>query len=106
PTTEGTFCRVRLRLRPQDRQETIASPIRLLHTYYDSSGETFERLALTKAPVVAGHCDAGGRFLNLIQPFVYRKYLDFAAIDEVRDIKGRIDEQLERSAGLDQHVKL
>ena len=106
PTSEGTFYRVDLRLRPEGSHGTIASPIRVLQTYYDSWGETFERLALTKARVVAGHCDAGDRFLNLIQPFVYRKYLDFAAIDEVRDIKGRIDQQLERSAGLDRHVKL
>src|SRR5436309_11651993 len=44
--------------------------------------------------------------MTLLQPFVYRKYLDFVAIDEVRDIKRRIDQQLERSIGLDRHVKL
>ncbi|PYS53620.1 MAG: hypothetical protein DMG13_11915 [Acidobacteria bacterium] len=106
PTSEGSFYRVDLRLRPEGSRGTIASPIRVLQAYYDSWGETFERLALTKARVVAGDRDTGDRFMNLLQPFVYRKYLDFVAIDEVRDIKRRIDQQLERSIGLDRHVKL
>src|SRR5206468_3392645 len=84
----------------------VASPLRTLQTYYDSWGETFERLALTKARVVAGNPELGERFIELITPFVYRKYLDFAAIDEVRDIKVRIDEQVQRSVGLERHVKL
>src|SRR2546422_193471 len=54
----------------------------------------------------AGNPEPGERFIELITPFVYRKYLDFAAIDEVRDIKVRIDEQVQKSAGLERHVKL
>lgn len=105
-TSEGVFYRVDLRLRPEGSRGAVASPIRVLQTYYDSWGETFERLALTKARVVAGHEDVGERFMNLIEPFVYRKYLDFAAIDEIRDIKSRIDQQIEKSVGSERHVKL
>ena len=106
PTSESTFYRVDLRLRPEGSRGEIASPLRTLQTYYDSWGETFERLALTKARVVAGNPELGERFIELITPFVYRKYLDFAAIDEVRDVKVRIDEQVQRSVGLERHVKL
>jgi [glutamine synthetase] adenylyltransferase / [glutamine synthetase]-adenylyl-L-tyrosine phosphorylase len=96
PTSEGTFYRVDLRLRPEGSRGAIAWPLATLQTYYDSWGETFERLALTKARIVAGDSVTGQRFLELIEPFVYRKYLDVAAIDEVRDIKRRIDEQVEK----------
>jgi len=106
PTSESTFYRVDLRLRPEGSRGEIASPLRTLQTYYDSWGETFERLALTKARVVAGNPELGERFIELITPFVYRKYLDFAAIDEVRDVKVRIDEQVQRSVGLERHLKL
>jgi glutamate-ammonia-ligase adenylyltransferase len=106
PTSEGAFYRVDLRLRPEGSRGAIAFPLRTLQTYYDSWGETFERLALTKARVVAGDEDTGRRFMELIEPFVYRKYLDFAAIDEVGDIKRRINEQVEKSVGLDRDVKL
>lgn len=106
PTSEGMFYRVDLRLRPEGSRGAIALPLHTLRTYYDSWGETFERLALTKARVVAGDPDTGQRFMQLIEPFVYRKYLDFAAIDEIRDIKRRIDAQVEKSVGLERHVKL
>jgi len=105
-TSDGALYRVDLRLRPEGTRGPVASAIRTLQTYYDSWGETFERMALTKARVVAGDEDVSGRFATLIEPFVYRKYLDFAAIDEIRDIKLRIDQQVERSVGLDCHVKL
>src|SRR5207247_10888308 len=106
PTSESTFYRVDLRLRLEGSRGVIASLLRTLQTYYDSWGETFERLALTKARVVAGNPELGESFIELITPFVYRKYLDFAAIDEVRDIKVRIDEQVQKSVGLERHVKL
>lgn len=106
PTSEGVFYRVDLRLRPEGSRGPLASSLRTLQTYYDSWGETFERFALLKARVVAGNPETGAHFMELIDPFVYRKYLDFAAIDEVRDIKRRVDEQIARSVGLERHVKL
>ncbi len=105
-TSEGALYRVDLRLRPEGSHGAIVSSIGALQTYYDSWGETFERLALTKARFVAGHEDAGAQFESLIEPFVYRKYLDFAAIDEIRDVKLRIDRQVGRSVGLERHIKL
>lgn len=106
PTSDGTFYRVDLRLRPEGSRGAVVSPIQVLQTYYDSWGETFERFALIKARPVAGRGDVGDRFIELVQPFVYRKYLDYAAIDEVRDIKERMNQQIEKSVGFERHVKL
>ncbi len=105
-TGEGSFYRVDLRLRPEGGRGAMASSLRGLQTYYDSWGETFERLALSKARFVAGHESLAPAFNRLAEPFVYRKYLDYAAIDEVRDIKQRIDRQVEPSGGMDLNVKL
>ncbi len=105
-TSEGAFYRVDLRLRPEGSRGAMATSLRGLTTYYDSWGETFERLALSKARFVAGHRSLEPAFNRLAETFVYRKYLDYAAIDEVRDIKRRIDRQVEPSGGMDLNVKL
>ena len=102
-TSLGVFYRVDLRLRPHGSRGPMASSMQSLKTYYASWGETFERLVLSKVRCVAGDRDLGRTFLELVQPFVYRKYLDYAAIDEVRDIKRRIDQQ---AGELDSNVKL
>ena len=102
----GAYYRVDLRLRPEGSRGPMASSMRSLRNYYSTWGETFERLALSKARPVAGHDSLGTAFLELAAPFVYRKYLDYAAIDEVRDIKVRIDEQVHSSGELDRNVKL
>ena len=105
-TGEGMFYRVDLRLRPDGGRGPMASSLGALQTYYDSWGETFERLALSKARFSAGHAALGETFLDLVEPFVYRRYLDYAAIDEVRDIKRRIDSQVASSGELESNVKL
>ena len=46
---------------------------------------------LLRARPVAGDSKLGNEFMEMIKPFVYRKYLDFTAIDEIRQIKMRID---------------
>ncbi len=105
-TALGAFYRVDLRLRPDGSRGPLASSMQSLKTYYASWGETFERLVLVKARPVAGDPELGKAFMELVQPFVYRKYLDYAAIDEVRDIKRRIDQQVDSSGELDSNVKL
>ena len=61
---------------------------------------------LAKARCIAGDEQIGAEFLELVQPFVYRRYLDLAASNEVRDIKRRIDRQVAASGELDMNVKL
>jgi [glutamine synthetase] adenylyltransferase / [glutamine synthetase]-adenylyl-L-tyrosine phosphorylase len=104
-TEESYLYRVDLRLRPMGRRGNIAYSLQELEQYYNSWGETFERFALIKARPVAGDRALGRRFLELVQPFVYRKYLDHAALEEMHRHKTRMDRTLPRGEG-DRNVKL
>lgn len=88
---EGALYRVDLRLRPMGRRGSIAYSLRQHLQYYDAWGETFERFALIKARSVAGDADLGGRFIALVQPFVYRRYLDHVALEEIFRYKERAE---------------
>jgi glutamate-ammonia-ligase adenylyltransferase len=88
---DGYVFRVDLRLRPDPEASPPALPVGSALTYYEASGETWERAALSKARPVAGDLALGARFLGALAPFVWRRHLDFAAIDEMRAMKARID---------------
>ncbi|HEV8132847.1 MAG TPA: hypothetical protein VGQ81_16490 [Acidobacteriota bacterium] len=90
-TTESYLYRVDLRLRPMGRGGQIAYSVQQYRHYYETWGETFERFALIKARRVAGDAQLGNCFLKMVQPFVYRKYLDHAALEEIVRIKARAD---------------
>ena len=102
-TDEGSLYRVDLRLRPMGRRGNIAYSLRQYLQYYDSWGETFERFALIKARAIAGDLDLGRRFIMLVQPFVYRKYLDHAALEEIFRYKERAEKA---RADVDRDVKV
>ena len=93
-TDEGFVFRVDTRLRPEGERGDLASPLRSYEVYYESWGQTRERAALLKVRPVAGDEELGKAFLKMIQPFVYRKYLDFTAIDEISDMKSKIDKSI------------
>jgi glutamate-ammonia-ligase adenylyltransferase len=105
-TEEGYFYRVDLRLRPEGSTGSVASSLTACRNYYATWGETFERMALIKARPVAGSADLGREFLKTIQPFVYRKFLDLASLDEIQEIKTRIDSKLGSRRKQEVHVKL
>jgi [glutamine synthetase] adenylyltransferase / [glutamine synthetase]-adenylyl-L-tyrosine phosphorylase len=105
-TEEGYFYRVDLRLRPEGSAGPIASSLSACRNYYGTWGETFERLALIKARPVGGSMDLGLEFCEAFRPFVYRKFLDFAALEEIQEIKGRIEAKLSTRKGRGHHVKL
>jgi len=90
-TGEGFAYRVDLRLRPEGQSGDIAMSLRSYETYYESWGRTWERAALLKARPVAGNERIGKEFLETVRPFVYRKYLDLSAVDEIRQMKLKID---------------
>jgi len=92
-TDESYLYRVDLRLRPMGRRGNVAYSLRQHAQYYDTWGETFERFALLKARAVAGDRDLGARFLDLVEPFVYRRYLDHAALEEIFRHKLRAEHQ-------------
>ncbi len=91
PDADGTVFRVDLRLRPDPGATPPAVSLPAAITYYESYGETWERAAMIKARPVAGDLACGERFREAIRPFVWRRHLDFAAIDDIHAMKQRID---------------
>ena len=93
-TSEGYVFRVDLRLRPASEVSPLAIPLDAAITHYESSALAWERAAFIRARACAGDVAAGETFLDHIRPFVWRRSLDFGAIDEVRRLTHRIrDEQ-------------
>ncbi len=90
-TEAGFAYRVDLRLRPEGQKGAIALALRGYEMYYESWGRAWERAMLVRARPVAGDENLGRSFIEMIRPFVYRKYLDYSAIDEIRSLKTRID---------------
>ncbi|MCQ8276940.1 bifunctional [glutamine synthetase] adenylyltransferase/[glutamine synthetase]-adenylyl-L-tyrosine phosphorylase [Acetobacteraceae bacterium KSS8] len=88
---DGYVFRTDLRLRPDPGATPPAVSLPAALTYYESYGRTWERAAMIKARPVAGDLDAGARFLQAIRPFIWRRHLDFAAIDDIHAMKRRID---------------
>jgi [glutamine synthetase] adenylyltransferase / [glutamine synthetase]-adenylyl-L-tyrosine phosphorylase len=89
-TTDGYVFRVDLRLRPDPSSTQIAISTEAALDYYEHRGQNWERAALIKARPCAGDLAAGGKFLRELSPFIWRKYLDFATIAHVHDMKRRI----------------
>ena len=93
-TSEGYVFRVDLRLRPAAEVSPLAISLDSAITHYESSALAWERAAFIRARACAGDIGAGEAFLDHIRPFVWRRSLDFGAIDEVRRLTHRIrDEQ-------------
>ncbi|MEE9614626.1 MAG: bifunctional [glutamate--ammonia ligase]-adenylyl-L-tyrosine phosphorylase/[glutamate--ammonia-ligase] adenylyltransferase, partial [Thermodesulfobacteriota bacterium] len=90
-TGEGFVFRVDLDLRPRGRSGELANSLRSVEVYYESWGQTWERGMLIKARPVAGSAALGKSFLEIVEPFVYRKYLDFATVEEIKAMKEKID---------------
>jgi len=89
-TGDGYVFRTDLRLRPDPRSTPLAMSVPAALTYYETVGQNWERAALIKARQVAGDTEAGGAFLADLQPFIWRRHLDFAAIQDIHSIKRQI----------------
>ncbi len=92
-TDEGYVFRTDLRLRPDPGSTPPALSLPAALTYYESAGQNWERAALIRARPVAGDLDAGEAFLGALTPFLWRKHLDFAAIQDIHSIKRQIHAQ-------------
>jgi [glutamine synthetase] adenylyltransferase / [glutamine synthetase]-adenylyl-L-tyrosine phosphorylase len=90
-TGDGYSFRTDLRLRPDPASTPLAMSVPAALTYYESVGQNWERAALIKARPVAGDRAAARRFLRELQPFIWRKNLDFAAIQDIHSIKRQIN---------------
>ncbi len=91
-TGEGYVFRTDLRLRPDPGATQIALSTEAGLTYYESFGQNWERAALIKARPIAGDIEAGEEFLRQLSPFIWRKYLDYAAIADIHAMKRRVHE--------------
>jgi len=91
-TENGYVFRMDLRLRPDPGATNIALSTEAALQYYESFGQNWERAAMIKACPVAGDIEAGEAFLSELSPYIWRKYLDFAAISDIHSIKRQIHE--------------
>ncbi len=89
-TDGGYVFRTDLRLRPDASVTPVCIAMETAERYYESVGRTWERAAFIKARVCAGDLKAGQGFLDRLRPFVWRKHLDFAAIQDAHDMRLRI----------------
>ncbi len=96
PGPHGIVARVDLRLRPFGRSGRLALPFAAMEQYYQREGRDWERYAWIKAAPVAGDLDAGERLLEILRPFVYRKYMDYGAFAGLRKLKALIAAQVAR----------
>ena len=89
-TADGYVFRTDLRLRPDPASTQIAISTTSALDYYESRGQNWERAALIKARACAGDIAAGEALLAGLSPFIWRKYLDFAAVADVHTMKRQI----------------
>ena len=104
-TAEGFVFRVDMRLRPYGNAGALVFSFNALLDYYQQQGRDWERYAMIKARVIAGDKQAGRLLLDELRPFVYRKYLDFSAINALRAMKAMINSEVRRKS-LDNNIKL
>lgn len=90
-TADGYVFRTDLRLRPDPGATPISVALPTAEVYYESQGQNWERAAMIKARAVAGDIEAGNGFIEWLTPFVWRKNLDFAAIQDIHSIKRQIN---------------
>ncbi|MDF1728489.1 MAG: glutamine-synthetase adenylyltransferase, partial [Sulfitobacter sp.] len=91
-TGEGYVFRTDLRLRPDPAVTPVCMAMEAAERYYESLGRTWERAAYIKARPAVGDLKAGARFIDALRPFVWRRHLDFAAIQDAHDMRLAIRE--------------
>ncbi|MCP1466888.1 bifunctional [glutamate--ammonia ligase]-adenylyl-L-tyrosine phosphorylase/[glutamate--ammonia-ligase] adenylyltransferase [Pseudomonas sp. S3E17] len=104
-TVDGFVFRVDMRLRPYGSAGALVLSFNALEQYYQDQGRDWERYAMIKARVVAGDQVAGAQLLDMLRPFVYRRYLDFSAIEALRTMKQLIQQEVRRK-GMADNIKL
>jgi glutamate-ammonia-ligase adenylyltransferase len=106
PHPEGSLFRVDLRLRPEGSAGPLARSLPSMENYYAGFGETWERLALIKARGIAGSRELAYEFLRQHQPFIYPKSPTPDLLDEIANIKRRIERDMVGADKLERDVKL
>ncbi|MFP3851955.1 bifunctional [glutamate--ammonia ligase]-adenylyl-L-tyrosine phosphorylase/[glutamate--ammonia-ligase] adenylyltransferase [Pseudomonas sp. W5-01] len=104
-TVDGFVFRVDMRLRPYGSSGALVLSFNALEQYYQDQGRDWERYAMIKARVVGGDQEKGSELLDMLRPFVYRRYLDFSAIEALRTMKQLIQQEVRRK-GMAENIKL
>lgn len=104
-TVDGFVFRVDMRLRPYGSSGALVLSFNALEQYYQDQGRDWERYAMIKARVVGGDRAKGDELLEMLRPFVYRRYLDFSAIEALRTMKQLIQQEVRRK-GMAENIKL
>jgi glutamate-ammonia-ligase adenylyltransferase len=105
-TADGICFRVDLRLRPGGGEGPVALSVPAALSWYETWGQTWERAAWLKARPVAGDSTLGDALLAELLPFVYRRYLDFATLEDLKAMKRRIEVSLRDPGAAGRDVKL
>ena len=105
-TEDGFVFRVDLRLRPEGNSGEMANSLAAGEIYYESWGQSWERSAMLKARPVAGSKALGEKLLERLDPFIYRRHLDYAMIDDIKVMKQKIDRSLSREKEGELNLKL
>ncbi len=87
---EGYIFRCDLRLRPEPSVNPVCMPVKFALEYYKEKGRTWERSAYIKARAVAGDISKGNCFLADLEPFIWRKKLNYFAIQDTQEIRKKI----------------
>lgn len=104
-TIDGQVFRVDMRLRPFGESGPLAIHFAALEDYYQHQGREWERYAMVKARIVNPNCPYGEELYDILRPFVFRRYLDYGAIDSLRSMKRLIAQDVRRR-GLKNNIKL
>ncbi|MCH8544046.1 MAG: bifunctional [glutamate--ammonia ligase]-adenylyl-L-tyrosine phosphorylase/[glutamate--ammonia-ligase] adenylyltransferase [Alcanivorax sp.] len=104
-TADGFVFRVDMRLRPWGGAGALAIGFDAMEGYYEEQGREWERYAMVKIRAVAGDTVAGERMIRRLQPFVYRRYIDYGAFASLREMKSLIEREVRRK-GIQSDVKL
>jgi glutamate-ammonia-ligase adenylyltransferase len=104
-TADGFVFRIDTNLRPFGESGPLAMSFAALEGYYQNQGREWERYAWIKARVVAGDKQAGRSLLTLLQPFIYRRYLDYGVFESLREMKQKIAMEVKRR-GIEKNIKL
>ena len=105
-TSEGNVFRVDLDLRPEGKSGEIVNSLEGCEIYYESWGRLWERQALMKARVSAGSESLGEKFFTMLEPFIYRKSIDFTAVKEITGMKEKINKSINKKNKNNINIKL
>ena len=98
-TADGYVFRTDLRLRPDPYSTPVAVSTKAAQIYYENVGQNWERAAMIKSRFIAGDEEAAKKYLQFLGTYIWRKYLDFNALEDIHSIKRQIDAKTDYKPG-------